>query len=610
MGSGLIYVSFRTPRIVLSFEAGNLKQGNGSVVYSGGNVQKIKEYSVLDGDGAVHLYVVEFNGTSVDTVAIHPPNGSSGFEIEKISLAGGTSRYSWDKQGTCSYYSSKADPPVRESCGGIDTKIAMNADSAVVISGIPQRLKVVDPYSVALIAVASGFAFFLSGLWLVKGMDKNGRSYGLPVIAASRGIWLLLVWLYLFRMYIIRKYAVDAPYLDEWIYFRQDWLPQGVTLEWLARFHVNHRIIPTKLIAWLNFEIFRLDFAKGILFNGVLFGLLLCAIVKLKNTIVGQNEFPMFPAFMVFMMSAIAYQNDMWGFQSQFHIVLLLNAIALCCSFIYTRGIGLTICGSLANVLAMYSFSAGVIFAFIGLLTSTVYVVMSVWSSRMERVRGASVLLVTWGIIGSAMLLWFRGFTLEPTEWSQKPVYPTSFKFWDSFLNHLSYGFGVSSEGVTAGVICLVVVLLPVALIMHDQETRWQPATWQLLTAIAGTLAVLGAISMGRSELIGKKIPRYAEIAYLLIPYASMAWWFALRKNRMRTACLAVFWLCCMVSYREQWSLEMYRQFRQTGMETLMCAEHYVTTGIEDRACYDIPYENLDQARKMNIHFTSGLLMH
>jgi hypothetical protein len=606
IGSGMVYAAFRTPSILLSFEAANLKQGSGTVVYFDGSVQKKTEYSVKEQDDVVHLYVAELKAASVDTVTIYTPDGSSRFDIEKISLAGEKSKYSWDKQGNCLHHVSNAQSSLKESCDDIETKISVKPGSAV-ISGIPQQLKEIDPYPLSLIVLASAVLLAVSGLWFVAGMHKAGSSANPAFIAASRMMWLLLAWLYIYRMYVIHKYAVDAPYLDEWLFFVRDGLPQGLTWDWLTKFYVNHRIIPTKLLAWLNYEIFRLDFAKAIFINGILFGVLLCVLVKLKHSIVGRDAFPLFPAFMVFMMSTIAYQNDMWGFQSQFHIVLLFQVAALYYSFNYTRGFGSVLCSSLMSLMAMFSFSAGVIYAFIGLVTSTAYIARSVRDCQIEMKRGVSLLFVIWGIIGPAMLFWFQGFNLEPVEWSQKPVYPDSLKFWDSFMNHLSYGFGFSGEGILSGIICLVVVLLPVILMLYDHETRWQPATWRLLTAIAGTLAVLGAISMGRSDLIGKKIPRYAEIAYLLIPYAAMAWWFALRKFRIRTACLVVFWVCCMVSYREFWSLDMYRQFRQTGMETLMCSEHYFLTGIEDRACYDIPYELLGQARKMNVRFTSAL---
>ena len=73
------------------------------------------------------------------------------------------------------------------------------------------------------------------------------------------------------------------------------------------------------------------------------------------------------------------------------------------------------------------------------------------------------------------------------------------------FLNLLSFGFGFDIESPLPGVICLVVLLGPILLLLKDNATRWEPATWRVLTALAGSLALADeavVAAVFRSEVI------------------------------------------------------------------------------------------------------------
>lgn len=590
--------------VLLVLETKSLETGKGQVIVTGprANEQYNLEFDLIDDTGETRVQVVELPAARLNSLEIVPLTRKGAVAFGKVTLSNGAIRYSWDEQGQCSQHEVDSNAFGKQPCDAGSPSLAVVDESSVAISVVPKNFSARSLGARVCMALSAAFGLFLSGIWLLS--SYSGASWAECLKSCGNKIlWLVFAGIYLYQFSLIVKYAVDAPYLDEWIFFEPNALPQGLTWRWLFDFYVTHRIVPTKLIAWLNLKLFGLDFAKAIIFNYLLFGLLLAALMRLKQKIVGNDSFAFFSTFMLFLLSPIAYQNHMWGFTSQFHLVLLFSTLALYHAYDRNLTTRSTVVFCLFSVLAMYTFSAGAVFAIAYLLSRSVYIIANLTMSRIERHKGGTALCTSWVVVGGGLLFWFQGFQVQPTAWSQPLVFPSELKFWEYLLNVVSLGFGITTEGLLPGVVCLIVAIMPLVILAARKETRWLPSTWHVLTAILGIIAVLSAISMGRSDLIGNKIPRYAEIAFLLIPYGALAWWLALKDQTYRPYVLSALWLACCVSYLDDWSTGIYADFRRTGIETLMCSEHYYQ-GFEEGACADIPYSNLDQAKMLDVKFT------
>lgn len=592
--------------VVLVLEIVSLKSCQGGVIANEAGNGKLHrlQYDVFDGSGVSRTYVVELPPRIFKDLTILPVNPENGYSLKQVKLSNDSVWYSWDEKGLCTQRSEGHSD--WDACNGSFPQLASAKDSGIVISGIPDHYFETSLLARSAMAVFVSLMSCLALVWLTY--SPAGYSFrGSFQVMAARIMWIAFSIMFIYQFSVIIKYAVDAPYLDEWIYFTPDALAQGLTWKWVTEFYVNHRIIPTKLLAWANLKLFNLNFAGAIIFNYILFGGLLLAIIKLKIKMLGKQQFRFFPAFMFFLLSPIAYQNHMWGFTSQFHLVLLFFIIALIYAFPGKITINSTIAFVAFAVLAMYSFSAGVIVAVVCLACRSLFLTRSIISGEIEKNTGYLAIAVSVFIIGIALLIWFQGFSLQPAAWSQKPVFPDDPRFWNYFFNLVSLGFGFMAESVSAGIACLILVVFPVIMLIITRKSRWLPSTWMMLAAILSVLAVLATISMGRSTLIESKIPRYAEVAFLLIPFTAISWWLALEREWLKHSVLTILWLSCMISYSDDWSTKIYKEFRQTGLETLMCAEHYYADGKEEPACIDIPYSYLEQARKIKARFTQSM---
>jgi hypothetical protein len=181
--------------------------------------------------------------------------------------------------------------------------------------------------------------------------------------------------------------------------------------------------------------------------------------------------------------------------------------------------------------------------------------------------------------------------------------------FWKCFINLVGLGFGFREEGLFSGILCLTISLLPCFLLFYKNNTRWETSTWQIVTAILGILAALAAICIGRGSLLGSsKSSRYAEFAFLLIPYSSIAWWLLLKGSNRRGVFLTVLWVFCLITYRDDWAASViYRDIEQLDLKTLECVESY-SLGVGDGLCPETYPEPIgkyyDRAKKYGVNFT------
>ena len=433
----------------------------------------------------------------------------------------------------------------------------------------------------------------------MKGLNLKKISSDILV----KGSWLTLIALYVYQFVLIYKYSVDIPFKDEWVYFKPGHplrLPESLNLNWLFTRISEHTIVMTNLLTWLNFKMFGLDFFKQKIFNFIIFGVLLLAMIRLKDRIIGRSSFRIFPAFLFFLLSPIAVENHTWGFQSQIHLVLLFFVLML----IYMKderlsAVGTTIFLS-ASILAIYSFAAGVILALICLIFRNLHIVSLIAKNEIGKRAGLLNAATCSVIIGGIIALWFTGY--EKPDYIPPGIWPTEAAFWDYYLNMLSFGFGFDSQNLLPGVIFLILSLLPVVLLF---TRRLDADVICISAAIIAVLAVLASISFGRASLGGAKTSRYVEISFLLIPFVAMAWWLPLKSSLAKNLVLSLLWISCFCSYLDNWIPSLYLEVYRSDRSTFDCVSNYYRFG-GDALCqeYWITPAHLENARDLNINFT------
>jgi hypothetical protein len=605
----VVYAAAGYSPAILVIEARTGAAGSGRIVVEGTGIhaKATRSFAVDDSQGEVRQYVVDLPSTQLKSVRIAPLTSAGGYEIDRITLSNDAVSYVWDGQGGCTQ--KVLTPKILRStpCGGEGPGMAANADFPVIISALPDVGFNNSPAVRIFLALLSALSFAAAALWLFRPVPETSGT-GRIACHAVRGLWLLAALLYGYHFYVAVRYAVDVPFQDEWTYFDPDALPSGLTWRWLFSFHNDHRHVLTNLLSWLNFRLFGLDFVKSIVLNNVFFGCLMLALVKSRDIIVGRNRFALFPVFMMYLLSPLAYENHSWGLASTIHLFLLFAVMALWYAYHQEITRKTSLAFSLLAVLCAYNFSAGVVIAFVYLLCNTVFMVANIAHQRISREEGWRIILLNWAVIGVGCALWFYGYK-KPT-WSQQWVCPINFSFWDYFLNILSLGFGFTSMNMLPGIFCLLFSTAPLVLLLSNQETRWQRSSWHVLSAILGILAALALIAVGRTSLCTPKASRYSELGFLLIPYASVAWWLCLKAGRRRTGMLLLFWSFCFFGYRGSWSTDIYPVMKQESMEILECVERYYR-GEGDGACQEpnpalkaARVKQLDLARQLKIRFT------
>jgi hypothetical protein len=153
------------------------------------------------------------------------------------------------------------------------------------------------------------------------------------------------------------------------------------------------------------------------------------------------------------------------------------------------------------------------------------------------------------------------------------------------------------------GLICLMLSLLPLILLLCKGESRWRPSTWIVLTGMLGIIAVLFSISIGRVNFGQPKSSRYAEIAFLLIPYTALAWWLVLNSKTGKVAVLCLLWAVCLISFSDTWSLQVYRETKQTDLYVLESFEDTSDAVEKNILSGRMAPDFMRRARELNVRF-------
>ncbi|GAM10533.1 hypothetical protein OR1_02822 [Geobacter sp. OR-1] len=602
-------IEYKSP--VLRLDAKSLETGRWTVQAEadGSSRKYTKTLEITDNSGNERQYLVELPAIKTKSITIIPVGRYGSYEIGTISLYNDTVSYSWYSQGGCS--KKIWSPVIRKSepCPEGRPGIALNSDGSISITAIPQLGFANSNEFRSVVAVIIALGLFFGLAWVFSPTPNHRSRQDLVDHYLARVAWLVVWALYLYRFYQIREYGVDVPFQDEWTYFDPEALPNGFSWKWLFSFHNDHRQVLTNFTAWLNLKLFGFDVVYSIFLNNLFFGCLLLAVKKLKEIVVGKENFLLFPAFMVFLLSPIAFETQLWGMASTIHLQLLFSVAALIYAYKEEPTIRDGLIFSLLAVLGVYNFSGGVIFAAVYLVLTSGFVLSGIARNRIASRAGIGFIATNWIIAGSGIALWFYGY--RKPMWSQPWLSPFDARFWDYFLNVVAFGFGIDDMGLLPGLACVFLTVMPIVLLLKDKESRNRNSTWIVVTAILGIFAVLAAISMGRTVLTPPKTSRYAEFGFLLIPYAALAWWLAIRQARQAAVILAFLWCFCFAAYWDNWATDMYLVCRQESIEILECVEDFYR-GSGDGACQEpnpvlksARIRQLELARKLGVKFTT-----
>jgi hypothetical protein len=358
----------------------------------------------------------------------------------------------------------------------------------------------------------------------------------------------------------------------------------------------------TRLLAWLNLRLFGLDFDLQEMLNMILYGVLLATLIGFKNNVTGRGTFQFYPLFLVFLLSTMAVENHLWSFQAMYHLVLIFSIAALSHAYKQEMTCRSACIFSLYMFLAMSTFTAWVVFGVVYLFCISVYIFAGIRGGRINRLSGLRFLLIICTTLFGGVLLYYHGY-MAP-EWPPLKLYPNEIRFWNYFLNIVSFGFGFDAENRLPGMVSLLFTASPLFVLLVRKESRWRPSTWQVLTAILGILAVLAAITLGRGNFAEPKTSRYSEFGMMLIPLSALAWWLVCKEGGTQKVILPFLWLVCCGSFLNNWSTQKYAEEKQIELYNLECVEGYYN-GIGDGVCQGrTTASDLDRARDLGAKFT------
>jgi hypothetical protein len=330
----------------------------------------------------------------------------------------------------------------------------------------------------------------------------------------------------------------------------------------------------------------------------------------MKNRIFSAGSFPFFPAFIIFLLSPLNWENILWAFQSSIHLTLLFSFLALLFCFDDTASLRETTLFSMFALLAIYSFASGIVFAAVFLVMRSLFLAEGISSNRIGAAAGYKSLVLGWALVCPGAIFWFYN-SIAPGE-SWPLTMPLQESYWIYFFNILSLGFGFVAENPFPGVACLIYAIVPVWMLLSNRGKRADAANWQIVTVIIAVIATFAAITAGRASYSTPKHYRYFEFGMLLIPFGAMVWWRALDSARNRQLLLSLFWGLLFLSFHDDWSLDKFQRMKQVNIFTIECIENYYL-GRGDGICIDPVYNisspaALDSARILEVNFARRIL--
>jgi hypothetical protein len=418
--------------------------------------------------------------------------------------------------------------------------------------------------------------------------------------------------LYLYHLWCVWKNAVDLPYWDEWETFTPGQLPAGLTLRWLFAQHNEHRLVTTKFLIWVLYKLDGWDIATHQILNFLVYGVIIACLVYGACRLAPETPAWVHTAFVALLLTPIAIQNHMMAYQSQVHFWLLFFLASSYLLFSPGQKTSALLAGCAASALSTFSLAAGVVSGVVTLATFAAFKILRARSSAdtAARRRELAQLLLASVLVGGSIAAWSVGYRSEQAHTLASLLDPA---FWRYYLNVLAFNFGVDEVSDAAGVVCLLIVVVPVFALVFGERKSLTAAHWAVLSTTLSTLAVLASIAAGRYGfgLLQAKSTRYAEFGMALVPLSALAWGFVLRRRKLSKAlALGALWVLLFAAFWDNWRFTEYVFYNAHRNLGVKCVREYYVKGGEALCpdLYPAPLASrLDAARGLNVSFYRGL---
>jgi hypothetical protein len=397
--------------------------------------------------------------------------------------------------------------------------------------------------------------------------------------------WLLGL-LFLWHLIVLATYAVNVPYWDEWdTSVGGSDLPPAALWRWMVAWSNEHRPVFTRLEIFLAAKWGGDNFIALQLFHFAIYGGLLLFIVHTaKKTAPRMPRWAPY-AFCSLLLCTNPWEAHSWAIAGCWTLSILLFVSAAACLLDDEQRMGWLLAGATFMVLSFFSNSTG-------LLTG---LVLAAWFSLFKltralgkpkgahsRPRELAGLALVLTIFAVAFFFWSRGF--------QKPgghpalALPDTAAFWSVFTNLVSFGFGFQQQSVFLGVVCLLLVLCPVALSFWTWRASPPPSVWRSSGVLLAVLGAVAGITMARAGFgpDSAKSPRYSVLAMILVPFTAVSWSIALdRLPRLKGVVVAGLFAFCLFGFKDDWSVAPYRNVARARRQGVECLRRSYVRGGE-----------------------------
>lgn len=211
------------------------------------------------------------------------------------------------------------------------------------------------------------------------------------------------------RLYLVETYAIPLPFWDQWDaegdHLLRSWIEGRLQLHDLWSPHNEHRIVPTRLLSLLIFNV------TGVWDNLIeaRINILVAACIPLIILLFLMRQKALYGARWLVLIAVIAqfalpfaFENILVGFQSQFYFLTISTLLAIILAACYPDSF-LAMAGVLVlSWLSVFTMASGI---FTPLATAGVYVLYSIQKREVNgKLVGMAVVLIALGAVGYVLM--------------------------------------------------------------------------------------------------------------------------------------------------------------------------------------------------------------
>ena len=416
--------------------------------------------------------------------------------------------------------------------------------------------------------------------------------------------------IFFYHLSVIHHNAVNLPFWDDWEAFSGDDHPASVDAAWLFARHNEHRMATLKLFIWAQFQVNGWNLRTHLVIAFLIYGLCVALLAIFCSRWAGIQNW-VIPCFIPFFLTPLSWLNHFMAYTASVHIWLLFFLIGVYLLFEGKQRWLWLLIGCLSLLLATYTWAAGFVTALIVLIAFSIFkAIRARRASDIARRRELFQLVISLLIVGAALLFWLQGY--------QRPghhplvTFPYRPQFWSFFLNVVASGLGVQRVSSAAGIVCLLLVVVPICGIIWRKRSKMSTQEWVVVSTILALLANQCAVTMGRAGFgIGdSKNLEYTEIGIPLLLLLVAAWFLFLKnRRRIQLAAVAILWLFFFGVFWHKWGdFDIYQRIRNDRIISLKCVQDYYAGRGDGHCPTTYPADKsiapfLEQGKRLNASF-------